>query len=173
ALPLFGCFVVAIGMILGLVQYKLGAKHLGNAGAFDATADTAEVKAGQRKSLRMGILGLGAMVALLLILHVANIYEINVLNLSNLVGVLLIVIPIVYFGFLFARGGFTPDEKIRIVAIIIFYLAAALFWSAFEQAGSTLNLFADRHSYNMIFGLEFPSTRWQSVNALIIISMSR
>src|SRR5690606_23555153 len=106
------------------------------------------------------------------ILHVANIYEINVLNLSNLVGILLIVIPIVYFGFLFARGGFTPDEKNRIVAIIIFYLPAALFWSAFEQAGSTLNLFADRHTNNMSCGLEFPSTWWQSVNALFIIALS-
>ena len=167
-----GFLVVGIGMILGLIQYKVGAKHLGNAGQFDASHYTPAEKASQRKQLRVGMLGLGAMVVLLLLLHVANIYEISVLNLSNLVGVLLLIIPIVYFGFLFAKGGFTPEERNRIVAIIVFYLAAALFWSAFEQAGSTLNLFADRHTNNSIFGAEFPSTWWQSVNALLIIGLS-
>jgi POT family proton-dependent oligopeptide transporter len=78
----------------------------------------------------------------------------------------------VYFGFLFTVGGFTREEKNRIVAIIIFYLAAALFWSAFEQAGSTFTLFADRNTDNRIFGFEFPSTAWQSINALFIIVLS-
>ncbi|HSF88168.1 MAG TPA: oligopeptide:H+ symporter, partial [Saprospiraceae bacterium] len=78
----------------------------------------------------------------------------------------------VYFGFLFTKGGFDAAEKKRIVAIIIFYLAAALFWSAFEQAGSTLTLFADRNTHNSFLGMEFPSTWWQSINALFIIVLS-
>jgi POT family proton-dependent oligopeptide transporter len=73
---------------------------------------------------------------------------------------------------LFSRGGFNNEEKQRIVAIIVFYLAAALFWSAFEQAGSTLNLFADRYTNNSVLGWSFPSTWWQSVNALWIILLA-
>lgn len=96
----------------------------------------------------------------------------TIVNLSNLVGVLLIVVPIVYFGFLFTRGGFDKAEKNRIIAIIVFYIAAALFWSAFEQAGSTLTLFADRNTHNSFLGYEFPSTWWQSINALFIIILS-
>ena len=41
--------------------------------------------------------------------------------------------------------GFSADEWKRIGAIVIFFLAAVFFWGAYEQAGSTLNLFADRY----------------------------
>lgn len=166
-----GFLVVAIGMVLGLIQYKLGAKHLGDAGLV-TTVPTPEEKVSQSKSLQGGFIGLVVAAAVLLALHFTGIYEMNILNLSNLVGVLLIVVPIIYFGFLFARGGFDKAEKNRIIAIIVFYIAAALFWSAFEQAGSTLTLFADRNTENSIFGFEFPSTWWQSINALFIIVLS-
>jgi POT family proton-dependent oligopeptide transporter len=48
-------------------------------------------------------------------------------------------------------------------------VAAALFWSVFEQAGSTLNLFADRSTNNTAFGYAFPSVWFQSLNALFIV----
>ena len=51
---------------------------------------------------------------------------------------------VVFFGWLFLGGDWTPEERKRLYAIGVFFLAAALFWSLFEQAGSTLNLFADR-----------------------------
>jgi POT family proton-dependent oligopeptide transporter len=57
--------------------------------------------------------------------------------------------------------------------IFVFFIAAALFWSVFEQAGSTLNLFADRSTNNVapVYG-PFPSSWWQSVNALLIILLA-
>jgi POT family proton-dependent oligopeptide transporter len=166
-----GFLVVAIGMSLGLIQYKLGAKHLGDAGKHVRTGSD-EDHAKQQKALKNGALGFFGVVAILLILHFTGIYPMTVVNLSNLVGILLLVIPFVYFGFLFTKGGFDQAEKNRIVAIIVFYLAAALFWSAFEQAGSTLTLFADRNTHNSFLGMEFPSTWWQSINALFIIVLS-
>ena len=38
------------------------------------------------------------------------------------------------------------EEWTRILAIFIFFVFASLFWGAYEQAGSTLNLFADQYS---------------------------
>ncbi len=166
-----GFLVVAIGMILGLIQYKLGAKYLGDAGSL-VVSDTPSERAKQKKSLQNAGIGVLVVIAALVAVHFTGIMPITVLSLSNLVGILLLVIPVVYFGFLFTKGGFEPAEKKRIVAIIIFYLAAALFWSAFEQAGSTLTLFADRHTNNSVLGWEFPSTWWQSINALFIIVLS-
>ena len=46
----------------------------------------------------------------------------------------------------------TADERKRLYVIGVLFLAAALFWSVFEQAGSTLNLFADRNTHNDVFG---------------------
>ena len=126
----------------------------------------------QKASLRNGLIGLVAGAAVLVLLDMLNIYPLTINSVSNIVGVLLILVPFVYFGFLFTTGGFTAPEKNRIAAIIIFFLAAALFWSAFEQAGSTLNLFADRYTNNKVFGAEFPSTWWQSVNSIWIIALS-
>jgi POT family proton-dependent oligopeptide transporter len=166
-----GFGVVAFGMVLGLIQYKLGAKHLGNAGLYVKPTDPVAIDK-QKKALRNSVIGLLAIIALAVIIHLTRVFEFSIISISNIVGILFIIIPIVYFGSLFSKGGFTPAEKKRIVAIIIFYLAAALFWSSFEQAGSTLTLFADEKTNNNVFGWEFPSTWWQSVNAIFIILLS-
>jgi POT family proton-dependent oligopeptide transporter len=165
-----GFLVVGIGMILGLIQYKLGAKFLGDAGKLVHAPGTDH--AAQKKALRTALIGVLLVAGLLGALHITNVFALSITRVSNLVGVLLVAIPFVYFGYLFSRGGFDKEEKQRIVAIIVFYLAAALFWSAFEQAGSTLNLFADRYTNNSVLGWNFPSTWWQSVNALWIILLA-
>jgi proton-dependent oligopeptide transporter, POT family len=71
-----------------------------------------------------------------------------------------------------ASGGFTPEEWKRIGAIVIFFLAAVLFWGAYEQAGSTLNLFADRYTRLEVFGFAFPSSWFQSVQPVFVIILS-
>ncbi len=66
----------------------------------------------------------------------------------------------------------TPGEIKRLLVIGILFVFSTIFWMAFEQAGSSLNLFADQNTRNSIFGLEFPSSWFQSVNALFIISLA-
>ena len=68
--------------------------------------------------------------------------------------------------------GLDARERKRLYAIGVFFLAAALFWSEFEQAGSTLNLFADRATRTPSSGWSFPSSWFQSVNALFIIAFA-
>lgn len=57
------------------------------------------------------------------------------------------------------------EESRKIAAILVFFIAAQIFWSIFEQAGSSMTLFADRLTNNRIFGWEFPSAWWQSINS--------
>ena len=63
-------------------------------------------------------------------------------------------------------------ERKRLYVIGVLFIAAALFWSAFEQAGSTLNLFADRLTQNTVFGFDYPSSWFQSVNSLFIMALA-
>jgi proton-dependent oligopeptide transporter, POT family len=70
------------------------------------------------------------------------------------------------------RGGFTTAEWKRMGAIVIFFLAAVLFWGAYEQAGSTLNLFADRYTRLEVFGFAFPSSWFQSVQPIFVILLA-
>jgi POT family proton-dependent oligopeptide transporter len=85
---------------------------------------------------------------------------------------LLLITTIVFFTWLFFGGDWTPVERKRLYVIGVFFLAAALFWSEFEQAGSTLNLFADRSTRTSILGWGFPSSWFQSFNALFIIAFA-
>ena len=67
---------------------------------------------------------------------------------------------------------FTAAEWKRMGAIVIFFLVASLFWGAYEQAGSTLNLFADRYTRLEMFGVSFPSSWFQSVPPVFVIILA-
>lgn len=69
-------------------------------------------------------------------------------------------------------AGLSSAEWKRIGAILIFFSFTALFWSIYEQAGSSLNLFADRLTRTEIFGFRFPSSWFQSVPALFVIALA-
>jgi POT family proton-dependent oligopeptide transporter len=58
------------------------------------------------------------------------------------------------------------------LAVGIFFVFASLFWGAYEQGGSTLNLFADRYTRLSVFGISFPSSWFQSVPAAWVIVMA-
>jgi POT family proton-dependent oligopeptide transporter len=68
--------------------------------------------------------------------------------------------------------GFTAAEWKRMGAIVVFFLVAVIFWGAYEQAGSTLNLFADRYTRTELFGVSFPSSWFQSVQPVFVITLA-
>jgi POT family proton-dependent oligopeptide transporter len=63
------------------------------------------------------------------------------------------------------------DQK-RLMVIFWLFLLAAVFWSGFEQAGSTMNLFADRDTNRLVFGWEMPTTWLQNVNPFFIVVLA-
>ena len=75
---------------------------------------------------------------------------------ADAAGVLLLLVIVGFFGWMYSSSEWTPDERKRLYVIGVLFLAAALFWSVFEQAGSTLNLFADRNTDNNFAGFAFP-----------------
>jgi POT family proton-dependent oligopeptide transporter len=77
------------------------------------------------------------------------------------------VAGIVWFG-LVRRD----DDSRRIAAILVFFVCAILFWAVFEQAGSSLTLFADELTRNELLGFAFPSSWFQSVNSLFILILA-
>jgi POT family proton-dependent oligopeptide transporter len=70
------------------------------------------------------------------------------------------------------RVPLTRTDWARIGAIGILTLFALLFWAGFEQAGSSLTLFADRATRLEIFGFSYPSSWFQSVEPLFVILFS-
>jgi POT family proton-dependent oligopeptide transporter len=68
--------------------------------------------------------------------------------------------------------GFTSSEWKRLAAMAVFFVFAAVFWGAYEQAGSTLNLFGDRYTRTSILGVSFPSSWFLTVQAIFVIVLA-
>jgi POT family proton-dependent oligopeptide transporter len=64
---------------------------------------------------------------------------------------------------------FTREEWRRVAAIAVLFVFSSIFWGAFEQAASSLNLFAERLTNNHVLGFTFPSTWYQSLNSAFMI----
>ena len=82
---------------------------------------------------------------------------------------LFIIVPIV----LMLWFGFSKDtETRRLGAIFYFFIGAFIFWALFEQAGTSLNLFADRFTYTHVGGVEVPSSWYQAANPFFVICLA-
>lgn len=68
-----------------------------------------------------------------------------------------------------AISGTRGEERNRVIALFIIVFFVIFFWMAFEQAGSSMNLFADRHTNLNVGGWEMPSSWFQSMNAFFIL----
>lgn len=116
-----------------------------------------------------GCLGAVAVLALLgSRLHI----QVTPQSIANLFGVLIFGGAIACFCWIFLSGRWTRDERRNLVLILVLFLAAALYWSGNEQAGSTFNLFAQNQTRTDLFGWSFPASWLQSVNSLFVILLA-
>jgi POT family proton-dependent oligopeptide transporter len=162
----YGFAAAGFGMVLGLIQYVLGGRHLGDAGLKpNAGIDPAE----RRKSLRI----LGVTVLLIAVLA-GTVYALGFTaqQLAGTMGIIIVTLAIVYLLFQLIAGGLDPVEKKKMVVIFILFLFSALFWSGFEQAGSSLTLFAQRLTDRHVLGWEIPTSTLQAVNPVLIILLA-
>ena len=167
-----GFGAAGVGMTLGLIQYMLGRKHLGDAGRHPADAGSREALERQkRQAARWVAIAAAVLVGGALAIY-TGVLPITATQLSDAAGYFLLGLTVLFFGWLFTSSGWTPQERKQLYVIGVLFLAAALFWSQFEQAGSTLNLFADRNTNNSVLGWSFPSSWFQSLNALFIIALA-
>jgi POT family proton-dependent oligopeptide transporter len=165
----YGFAAAGVGMTLGVIQYVLGRRHLGDIGLRPVPAATPEAQAAlQQRAIWVSVVFL-ALVVGLGVGMASGVLPISAGQLADAAGYLLLFVTVAFFAWLFLSGDWTPDERRRLYLIGVLFLAAALFWSVFEQAGSTLNLFADRNTRNTFLGYGFPSSWYQSLNPIFII----
>jgi len=163
-----GFSLAGFGMLLGLVQYRMGEKYFGNIGLY-AGGDDAATVAGRARGMYAVMAALAALVLVAAWLISSGSWTPDLPGIGRILGYSIIGLAILYFVFLLTAGGHTTLEKKRLVVIFWLFILAALFWSGFEQAGSSLNIFAERLTDRVVFGWEAPASWLQSVNALFII----
>ncbi|MEO7995867.1 MAG: peptide MFS transporter [Gemmatimonadaceae bacterium] len=167
----WGFGATAVGMFIGVIWYLIDSKTLGDAGLQPAVSS--ETEAAQLRGKFWKGLGLFAAVLVVLIgLQATGVVAWTVAQVSNTFGVLLLLTVVAFFVWLFASGGWTAEEKKRLVVMTVLFAGACVFWSVFEQAGSTLSLFAERSTRNEVFGMSFASGKWQSINSTWVIILA-
>jgi POT family proton-dependent oligopeptide transporter len=61
------------------------------------------------------------------------------------------------------------EERKRVFALFIVVFFVIFFWAAYEQAGSSMNLFADKNTNLQVGSFAVPSSWFQSVNPFVIL----
>jgi POT family proton-dependent oligopeptide transporter len=159
----YGFMAAGFGMVLGLLTYLWGrGKYLPGIGLTrkqsdaNAAARGAEGLLGRENiSAVPGIAGAAIGLVLAFLLHGGW--------LGYMFGVIIgAAVGTTTFG---TKG----EERKRVLAIFIVAFVVVFFWMAFEQAGSSMNLFADRHTNLSIGSFTFPSSWFQAVNPLFIL----
>jgi POT family proton-dependent oligopeptide transporter len=167
-----GFALAGVGMTLGLIQYVAGGKHLGEAGLHPVKPANLEQVATEKRRLQVGVTVIAVILGTIAVLNVGGLVTITAQTLSNALGVILLLTVLVFFLWLFFFGNWTPIEQRRLFVVGVLFLASSLFWCVFEQAGSTLNLFAERSTDKDVLGFSFPASWLQSLNALFIITLA-
>jgi POT family proton-dependent oligopeptide transporter len=162
----WGLALAGVGMTAGLIQYSLGAKYLGDAGLPPPPNPQA------RRQLLIGSLSILAIAGIVAGLASGGVIRITADNLSFAVGAFLTILTVLVFGWLLKGADWSAAERKKLAAIIVFFVASALFFSAFEQAGSTLSLFAQRNTRLSLMGWDFPASWFQALNSIFIVILA-
>ncbi|HEX9287017.1 MAG TPA: peptide MFS transporter [Thermoanaerobaculia bacterium] len=165
-----GFGAAGVGMVLGLLQYRMGARHLGGAGLRLAD-DVPDARPAIRR-LGMGVAAAFAVIVLAVVLQLAGVLHLSLYGVAKGTGYFMLGLALVYFGSVLFFSRLSTAEKKRIGVIFVFFMAAVLFWAGFEQAGSSMNLFAERMTQRVILGWEMPASFLQSVNSIFIILLA-
>ena len=169
----FGFGAAGVGMLLGLTVFAARAKStLGDLGLHPTRHPDPAVNDRQVKNAKI-LLSIGFLILVtVIILAAAGVMTINAQVVGTNMAYVLVGLALVYFAYMFFAGGLNTDEKKRVVVIGVLFVFAAIFWSAFEQAPTSLNLFARDFTDRMIGGFEIPATWFQSVNSAFIILLA-
>ncbi|MFF2043364.1 peptide MFS transporter [Kitasatospora sp. NPDC058170] len=162
-----GFALAGIGMALGLTQFLLGTRHL------SAKSDvvTSPIPAAEKSAIfRKAGLWLAVAAVFYAVVALTGHFTINwAIWPLSIAG---IAIPVFVFAKVKRDKDLDETEKSRMSGYIWFFVAAAVFWMIYDQSGSTLSIFADKNTSSTLFGFDFPSTWFQSLNPLYIMALA-
>ena len=168
----YGFAAAGIGMLLGLIMYRFTRHRLRDVGKYPVHQCST---AGNGTAPRSGwlIIGIGlGLVVFTVLLGLFGRISFDPVRLAQHSTYLLTAIVAIYFTWLFVFGELTGIESRCVAVIAVLVIAEAIFWSGFEQAGSSLNLFAQRYTEREVLGFSIPAGWFQSLNPMFILILA-
>ena len=167
----YGFAAAGVGMLFGLIQFALTRKHMGAAGLKPARATTGDDAVFRRRSW-LGVWASLALVGVLLIGGLTGLIRYDAVGLAQSASYVIVLVTAAFFAYVLGLGGLSSGERGRVIVIAVLIFAAAVFWAGFEQAGSSLNLFAERYTVRDFGNFTVPATWFQSLNPAFILILA-
>jgi proton-dependent oligopeptide transporter, POT family len=166
-----GFGAAGVGMLLGLLVYLKYRQQLlpgiGLPPTPEQRAAAAQAEGPKPNNMRLGLIGavLGAVVVWL-----AAGADPDIIGWIFRGGWVQLILGISVGGALaISVLGTHGEERKRVIALFIVTFFVVFFWMAFEQAGSSMNIFADRFTDRQVGSFNVPASWFQSINATFII----
>jgi POT family proton-dependent oligopeptide transporter len=155
-----GFLLAGIGMVLGSIIFVFGQKHYEGQGLPPNPDTLHKPLVGPLSRLHLTILGTLAAVPVFYLL----------LTNSQIVGYLLAATAI-FVIYTLLSAGFSGGNVLRdrMIVLILLMFFNIVFWACFEQAGSSLTLFADRNIDRNVMGTEIGAATTQFFNPFFIL----
>lgn len=156
----YGFGAAGLGMVLGLVTFIYGSKYFsGKADPKDPAYLAEKVIGPINREWLIYILSIASLVIIWTIIQNHTLVE-GLLVTASVLSLIFIIYQLTLSG---------KIERERLIALTILILFSVVFWALFEQAYTSLNLFAERSIDRVILGVEVPAGSFLSLNALFII----
>jgi POT family proton-dependent oligopeptide transporter len=156
----WGFAAAGVGMVLGLAAYLWGRdRYLPGIGVRPSRAAPGRPAHASRGDRRLLLDGAGGAAAGAIVASLLGGATALGLAMGMTVGA---AIAMTVLG---SRG----EERRRVIALFLVSFFVIFFWAAYEQAGSSMNLFADRHTDLDLAGFQMPSSWFQSLNPALIL----
>ena len=163
----WGFASAGVGMLFGLITFRSMAPR--TLGPIGLRPNGTPEEQGRVRNLSLALL---AIVGIVTILSIAGVIHIDAVKVAQNFAIVILTLALLYFAYLFFFAGLTGNEKKRVGVIIILFIFATIFWSAFEQAPTSLNLFARDFTDRRVFGWEMPTTWLQAANSIFVIVLA-
>ena len=160
----YGFGAAGIGMLFGLVVFLRGQHEFGEIG-----------KPKHPELLKQTVFPFVSReiaIYLLTLLGVLVFWQLmqNRAVVGGILGSSLVLMTFVVVTYAFSKC--EPQDRNRMLVCLFLMCYQIVFWSLFEQTGSSLNLMTDRNINRIVFGFEIPAAAFQSVNAFFIIVLA-
>jgi proton-dependent oligopeptide transporter, POT family len=163
----WGFGAAGLGMIIGLITYRARVvRTLGPIGARPSSGPE------EQRKVKLICMASAIAIAALVILTMVGVIHIEPVVVAERMGIVMLALAIVYFAYLFLFAKLTADEKKRMAVIVVLFVFATIFWAGFEQAPTSLNLFAHDFTDRTVFGWEVPTLWLQSAESFFVITLA-
>ena len=166
----YGFMSAGVGMLVALLWFHLRVFSLEGAGLPPLTRSQHQ----KQRLLKRDYIGIGiyALVSIIVALLAVYLLHIIATPLIHDFLILLTLVTLAGVGYLIYQHTHSKKSLQRIIVIFVLSLFNIVFWSGFEQAGGTFNLFALEQTNRMVGSWEIPASWFQSINAIAIFALA-